>query len=385
MRQIRTSITMVLALGALACSDRPGQEPTGPLSAATTQAQCQAFRLSDLARRYLPASQHATARILVAELDSLVKAGSAAATDKGFDILALIEAAANQGPAGTPQDGSTLASATLACMNVGTIVLPIDFRAALTAGGFAVRGGPADPAGPILSRDQYAGIGVLSETTWPNVLGQRALIHGAPVAGAIFNESVVDIAYQWSSLPALPAINHGAIMGLCVENPGQLRLERVLGGSVHTILALRDPSFFLTCPNIAAARQPGINAAGPVGGSATGFSDFGPVDALGINLSYAGQPSTVQAGMPMTPGVRLFAQGAGGTPLPEVALTITLIQISGTGNLSGGTTKSTGTSGFETFPSLRVSAPGTYALLATASLAGYPTVQLQSAMFTVVP
>ena len=374
-----------LLLASLSCVDSPTQGVTAPAALATTQAACDFRTINDLVRNYLPAGVHSQVRTLLAQMEAAFKAGDrGGATNRGLDILVFVENAAKTGPSGAPAAGSALVNALLACMNTGAS-LPVDFSQELGPGGFAVRGGPTDPTSPILSRDSLAGIGILPEATWPGVLGRRALVFGQPNPAASFNELLVGSAYQWFTLPVLPQVNPGAIMGFCVANVApQLRVERVEGGSAHTLLFLKNASFFLTCPGGLSVSRPGINVAGPVGGSVKGFSDFGPVDALGINLSYLSQPSTVQAGAIINP-IRLFAQGNGATPLPEVTITMSLVTVSGSGALTGTLTKVTDTPGVETYPDLRVSAPGTYTLLATANLAGYGTVQLQSVTFTVTP
>jgi hypothetical protein len=375
-----------LLLGSLSCVDSSTQDVTAPPAHAVTQAVCDFRTLNDLVRNYLPTSVRPQVKALLTQMEAAFKSGDlGGATNRGFDVLVFVENAAKTGPSGTPAAGSSLVNGLLACMNVGA-TLPVDFSQELGTGGFAVRGGPSDPTGPVLSRDSLAGIGLTGSATWPAVLGRRALLFGQPDPTATFNELLVGSAYEWSTLPVLPAVNPGAIMGFCVSNIlPQLRVERVESTGAHSLLFLQSASFFLTCPSGLSVSAPGTNAAGPVGGSVKGFSDFGPVDALGINLSYLGQPSTVPAGAIISPAVRVLARGNGGTPLPEVTITLSLVTVSGTGSLSGTLTKVTGTPGVETFPDLRVSAPGTYALKATASLAGYATVVLQSANFTVTP
>ena len=108
------------------------------------------------------------------------------------------------------------------------------------------------------------------------------------------------------------------------------------------------------------------------------------MNALAVNLSFLIQPpSSVQAGTPFT--VRVLAQGNGGTPLPEVTMTLSLVQISGSGNLTGTTIRVTGANGFETFANLAVSQPGTYALQVSSALTGYAAAGQQSLTFTVTP
>lgn len=363
------------------CADSRQSETTGPATLATTQATCQFTIIPDLMRMYLAPADQAIARPLIIQMENFFNNGDLArATDKGFDILALIEAATNAGrQAGSPAAGSNFANAILACMSVGQPALPIDFSGALGAGAFAVRGGPTDPTGPVISRDNFSGVG-LQESTWQAVFGKRILIFGIPNPNTIFNELLVGAPHTWSTLPPSPVINPGAVIGFCVTNPGRYRVEESHQTTPHSILFLRDASSFLTCPAPIAPA-----ALGPVGGSAGGFSDFAPVDPVAINLAYLVQPSNVQAGQVIAPAVRIQSTGNGGTPLPEVAFVLSLVRISGNGNLSGSLRKLTGPTGIETFNNLRVSQPGTYALLVTASAVGFGTVTLQSNQFTVTP
>ncbi|HEV8125649.1 MAG TPA: hypothetical protein VGP80_15480 [Gemmatimonadales bacterium] len=368
---------------AVACVDSRQPTATDQPALATTDAACQFGVMNDLIRGYFAVIDRAPAKSLVAQMQQFFVGGDfLRATDKGFDVLALIESARNgHRQIGTPQAGSALANALLACMTVGSPALPIDFSGPLGPGGFGVRGGTTDPAAPVLSSDGLSGVG-LQESTWPAVFGKRVLLFGTPNPAATFQEILVGSPYAWSSLPPSPIINAGAVIGFCITNPGRYRIEESHTATPHSILFLRDASSFLAC---SAPAPIGTNALGPVGGSATGFSDFGVVDAQSINLSYLSQPSTVQAGQVITPSVRVLAKGNGGTPLPEVSSTLTLVRITGTGNLSGTLTNVTGSSGIETYDDLRVSSPGTYAIVVTASLSGFGTVQLQSNSFVVTP
>ncbi|MEO8656591.1 MAG: hypothetical protein ABI409_20895, partial [Ramlibacter sp.] len=177
--------------------------------------------MNDLIRRYFVAGDRAAAKNLVAQMQQFFNGGDfAKATDKGFDVLALIETVTTgHRQTGTPQAGSDLANALLGCMSVGQPALPIDFTGPLGPGGFAVRGGPMDPASPVFSSDNLSGVGV-KEFTWPVVFGQRVLLFGTPNPGAIFNEVLVGSPYDWSTVPAMPSVGAGAVIGFCINNPG---------------------------------------------------------------------------------------------------------------------------------------------------------------------
>jgi hypothetical protein len=372
-------------LGSFACGDARRADTTGPTSFAIGQATCNFTVMADLVRMYLPPADQGTAKTLIAQMKAFFNGGDLnKATDKGFDILALIAARTNAGTQiGTPQVGSQLINAMLACMSVGNPTLPINFSGPLGPGGIGVRGGATDLTGPVLSRDSFSGVG-LQESTWQAVFGQRVLLFGQPKPGAIFNELLVGPPYEWSTLPPKPSVNPGAVIGFCVSNIGRYRVEESHTATPHTILFLKDAGSFLSCPNFPLGPNPN-KVLGPVGGSATGFSDFAAVDAQAINLNYLNQPSTVQAGQIISPAVRIQATGNGSTPLPEVTIALTLVPVSGSGSLSGTKTKITSTTGIETFDDLRVSQPGTYTLLATSTAVGFGTTLLGSVQFTVTP
>lgn len=377
------ALAIATILGSFACGDAQRTDSTAPTSFATGQATCNFTVMADLVRMYLPAADQGPAKTLIAQMKAFFNGGDLTkATDKGFDLLALIAARTNAGTQiGSPQVGSQLINSLLACMSVGNPTLPIDFTGPLGPGGLGVRGGATDLTGAVLSRDSLSGVG-LQESTWPAVFGQRVLLFGQPKPGAIFNEVPVGPGYEWSTLPPKPSVNPGAVIGFCVSNIGRYRVEESHAAAPHSVLFLKDAGTFLSCPNFPLVPN---KVAGPVGGSATGFSDFAAVDAQAINLSYLNQPGTVQAGQIISPAVRIQASGNGGTPLPEVTITLTLVPVSGSGSLSGTKTKLTSSTGIETFDDLRVSQPGTYTLLATASGVGFGTTQLGSVQFTVTP
>ncbi|MEO8200255.1 MAG: hypothetical protein ABI679_07030, partial [Gemmatimonadota bacterium] len=191
------SLASMTAIVLTACSESARQAPTAPAAfEVTTNAQCQFGPMADLVRTYFSTADRPLVKSLVSQMQSLYNGGNRpAATDKGFDILAQVESATNNGrQVGTPQSGSTFANSVLACMSVGAVTLPIDFSQPLGVGAFAVRGGPNDPANPVVSRDQFSGVG-LQESTWPTVFGQRVLLFGTPNPATSFNELLVAAPY----------------------------------------------------------------------------------------------------------------------------------------------------------------------------------------------
>ena len=119
------------------------------------------------------------------------------------------------------------------------------------------------------------------------------------------------------------------------------------------------------------------------GGTLRGFSSFGGVDARAVHLDLLTAPRDAKAGQPISfpPGVQVRARGDGGTPLPEVSVTISVQGNQGSFTLSGTTTRVTGSDGIATFPDLSLDKPGGYVLLATSTLTGYAAAQVSSGMF----
>lgn len=396
---------LMAALALAACEGNPDESMTAPTARFDNASACSISNLRVAARRYFSSADRRVAMGLIRELQSSIGSDPAAAKDLGFDILALVaEANDAERARGKPRHGSDVANATLACMSVEAN-LPIPFGDALRHGAFQVRAGGTDPTPDIVSRDGFSGLGLLGNASWQSVFGIRTLVWGETAPQLTFMETVVDLPFRWSTIPAHPTVDEGLIMGFCVENPGNLRVAEKSANGAETILNLADPSFFLACPNLSAGSQATspmnrifawaadvlgpepLSAAvlnpGPVGGSTRGFSGFAVVDAGAVNLSFTQQPANIGVGQLFTPPVVVTAVGNGGTPLPEVTIRITLDPLHGTGPLDGRNVAVTGADGRAVFDRLFLKSPGTYQLVATATLSGFPQVQLGSAVFTV--
>ncbi|MGH7659032.1 MAG: hypothetical protein ACREL6_12425, partial [Gemmatimonadales bacterium] len=345
--------TVVMAALALAaCQGSPDQSLTDPTVQFDNNGPgCSINNLKSAARRYFSPADRRVAMGLIEELQEIVGSDPAGARDLGFDILALISEANDAGrPRGKPKDGSTMANAALGCMGVEED-LPIPFGDALRHGAFQVRAGATDPTPDIISQDGFSGLGLTGNASWQSVFDVRTLVWGQAAPQITFAEILVDLPFNWSTIPAHPTVNAGLIMGFCVENPGNLRVAEKSSDGTEQILNLVDPSFFLSCPNLAAgpeangpfgrilswaadalAPEPLHAAAlnpGPVGGSTRGFSGFGVVDAVAINLSFTQEPTNTTVNQFFTPPIVVTAVGNGGTPLPEVSIRISLVPVQG--------------------------------------------------------
>lgn len=402
--KFRYVLPAALLLAVVSCQDGPDQSLAAPNAEFAGGASCSINGAKSAAKVYFKGADQAKALGLIEQLQLQMNGNPAAARDLGFDVLALIAEVNNAGRAlGKPKDGSTLANAVLACTDINE-GFPDPFGDALRNGAFEVRGGPNDPTSNIVSKDGFSGLGLRGDATWAGIFGRRTLIWGTPAPRLTFQELLVDIPFIWSTVPASPQVPRGLIVGFCVPNPGNLRVAEQSANAPEVILNLVDPSFFLSCPNLLAGREPStmfgrvlawagqallpapLHAAaalGPVGGSTTGFSGFGAVDAQAINLSFTQQPTATTVRQPFVPPMQLLAAGNGGTPLPEVTVTISLVTIQGNGILDGRNSVVTVQDGLATFDRLFLTAPGTYQLVATATLAGFPSVQVTSNTFVV--
>ncbi len=402
--KFRYALPVALLLAVVSCQDGPDQSLGAPNPEFVGGVACSINGAKSAAKTYFTGADQARALGLIEQLQQQMNGSPAVARDLGFDVLALIAEANNAGrAAGKPKDGSTLANAVVACtdLNEG---YPDPLGDALRNGAFEVRGGPNDPTSNIVSKDGFSGLGLNGDATWLGIFGRRTLIWGTPAPRLTFQEVLVDIPFIWSTLPASPQVPKGLIVGFCVPNPGNLRVAEQSANAPEVILNLADPSFFLPCPNLIAGREPAtmfgrvlawagqallpapLHAAarlGPVGGSTTGFSGFGAVDAQAINLSFTQQPTASTVRQPFVPPVQLIAVGNGGTPLPQVTVKMSLVTLQGNGILDGQNSVVTVQDGLATFDRLFLTAPGTYQLVATASLSGFPSVQVTSSTFTV--
>jgi hypothetical protein len=231
-------VTACLGLAALGCGDNDsGSSPTSPQFAPSSTG-CDLATARGLVNSVFPTSARQTANNL---LQAIQNAGSksAAATNAGFDLFALI--AANW-PVPTV-DGSAFVNAVLTCQDVGTVSLPIDFSGALGAnGGFEVRGGSASDVAAAVTRDGAWGLepplDLSGEApvrlTWDlitnipvrfnppgNSVNKRLLVYGSPAANptdpAYSNEELVSNIFDWSTIPTA-TFSPGVVVGTCLTD-----------------------------------------------------------------------------------------------------------------------------------------------------------------------
>lgn len=414
-RSITAALFAVVTAGFLACGDRIDPSATtsptlapqlslSGLDAVVSSVPCDFRATRQAATRYFGSPAQQTAVGIIRQMQAAFGTDPAAVTSLGFDLLRLAAEVTDAGSQqGGAQDGSNLANADLACMALG-VALPIDFVAAFSAGGgFAVRGGPGDPTGPVFSRDGYSGIAP-PPTGWADWLGGRTLFYGYHLPNFSTVEQPVGDGYQWSTAPPRKSLNGDGVVAVCVENSGQLRL---LGEG--KILPLVDPAFLDCSAFLASVDAPagslfawagralraGLRSLAPTplaastflaktgtGGLPGEFSPFGAVNAGSVNLDFAVQPQDAVTGAIISAptGIQVRARGNGGTALPGVSITLTAGANFGSWTLSGSPTALTDANGVATF-FLSLDKPGGYTFTATSSYSGFTSQQVVSDAF----
>jgi hypothetical protein len=261
---------------AIGCSEKADGPPTGPEfhTITPTTSVCDVGHTSQLANSYFgPGRQQAVKKLV----DSLAVLSASALTkytvdakNMGFDIMAQIEGAVNDGTSGDPAVGSDLMNHLLLCMYNPTTeaasypeTFPESFTVSLTQtasahGAFGQRSGTS--TSPVLSRPTsapYTGVAPpTSSTQWGNVVTStpaRVVFYGRPVTSDLTNQT-----YEWKSIPHNVGINPYVIIGFCVDqatNPTTMVLEQSTGTTVVQAFAdayFLNPAAAGTCsPNLA--------------------------------------------------------------------------------------------------------------------------------------
>jgi hypothetical protein len=168
----------------------------------------------------------------------------------GFDIMAQIEGAVNDGTSGDPAVGSDLINHLLLCMYNPSSeaasypeTFPEDFTVSLTAaahGAFGERSGPSVAA--VLSRPfsaTYTGIAPPEGSTSWGVTNSpaRVVLYGRPAPVTPDDQQT----YDWRSIPHNATFSPNIIIGFCVDqiaNPTTMVLEQGVA-----VLAFADAYF----------------------------------------------------------------------------------------------------------------------------------------------
>ncbi|HEU4800833.1 MAG TPA: hypothetical protein VFS94_09380 [Gemmatimonadales bacterium] len=349
----------------------------------------------------------------------------------GFDLLAELAAMrdAESWSATMAPAGAALAVQLIACMNVETSgdISAAAFEAALAAdGGFAVRGGAADPAGDVLSADGSSG--VHAPLPWATWMGGRALFYGYPVA-TFATEISGGNAFDWSTVRAIadgntvPAAFVGpAVVALCADaapigaTQAQLRVQHLAKDDGGVILPIASGAF-LDCSGLALSPVDATTMGGRlmhallelvrpeplfastvaftgIGGLKGSFSPFEVVYGGQIVLTFVDQPANGDVNTPLIGTVgggelSVKVTGAEKTPWEGIDVHIDAVTNNGKGVTACGNDATTDEQGVAHFPDLTVSKAGGYFLVATTveatsdpDVAAYSTATVNSDRFT---
>lgn len=430
----RSRVPLCLALALVACegtSPAPTTRPDGPYPSAAVVGQllppgtalvCDLRDAQAYARDYFETAERRTVASLLRDMERALDDGRVAlARELGFDVLAVTADVADAfSAADGPGAGSDLANAVLACMDVGHGTA-VDFTGSLAAfGAFAVRGGTADPPyAPVLARlsSPQWGAEPLAPQSWADALDRRRLLHAHPLDAPDFtSETPVSTAYEWGAVPTPEAapFEGELVVGACLDaSDPRLRVQRA-----STILPFAALGFCDAAASGSSARRagPGRGTAdalaglagllagtlapsplqasslvGGVGGRLPSFSPVVVVNAGAVNLTFTVQP--VDAIVDEVIPVEVTARGNGGTPLPEVGVTLAIV-----GNnasfariiyyvdgqpldpADGPLVVTTGTDGVAAFR-VSLNKPGGFQLSATGDLSGFETRTTTSNLF----
>jgi hypothetical protein len=339
------------------------------------------------------------------------------AIDSGFSVLAHVAANIKSGNSDAG-NASSLTNGLLACMFSNPADLPAtfpeNFTVAVTpadSGGYDVRGGASDLAGPVFSRPvpgSFSGVAPSGSNTWPGILSgnvapKRIFVYGEP--------GFLPHTYDWRVIPRTTVFSPVAVVGVCLDansNATSLLHEN------NALLPFQDAAFLPVCngfasgpwtsPLLAQLGHWGLALFGPATLSATSsmnpgglagstgsiHSVFGPEVVDTVTLTFAVQPTDVAANQIITPPVVVLATEVGTTtPVPNVVITLTTLNNNGTPALLSGTlTGTTDATGTVTFADLSQSKTGGYLLVATASVNGRPAIAVptvNSTRFNVRP
>jgi hypothetical protein len=384
MRRPSNLLIAGLGLTALACSDR-GSTPTGPQLGPPALATlgCDVSGARNLANQLFPNGIKQIAQDSLGVIQNS-GAGTAASTNAGFGILALVS---TYGP-NSPQIGSNLANAILPCMNVGSS--PTDFTAALgPTGAFAVRGSSLTDAAAAVSHDGAWGMQPPLNSTWNTITvpaNTRLLAYGAPITAPGFTaEQQVGTIFDWFTIPTL-TFSPGVVVGTCIVDNGPQYL--IQHNALGEIVPSATTSF---CP-IGAASLRGAEGWGPTAIAQRVFDFFSPrpllATALGtrppggsigsLSPSVAVNPGTITLDFPKQiadgktfqpikfkdhSDVSVTVTPSGGTDLDGAAVELTAVSNLGTPVIAAGNTAIT-YDGVATFPNLTLSKAGGYRFVA---------------------
>src|SRR6266568_2413974 len=215
----------MVAVVAIGCSERNALPPQPTIDAnlaSTTGTTCNFQSLSVLANHYFSGPEAKLVRGIISAMQSS-GAFTTPAIDSGFSVLAHVAANIKSGNSDA-SDASSLTNGLLACMFSNPADLPAtfpeNFTVAVTpadSGGYDVRGGASDLAGPVFSRPvpgSFSGVAPSGSNTWPGILSgnvapKRIFVYGEP--------GFLPHTYDWRVIPRTTVFSPVAVVGVCLD------------------------------------------------------------------------------------------------------------------------------------------------------------------------
>ena len=424
MRRSIVALVPILGLVALgACnSDRDTTAPryiapSQSISANLTLA-CSFNTMSQDAKNYFATQDPVFT--MIGDMKTLYRTSVAAATPKGFDILARVAAARTSGAEiGTATAGGTFVLDVVGCMDVGPVPDKFTPAAALLAGVFEVRGN-SGPTGPALAMSSSPGVAATlasplwgaepANGDWTRAAATygRYLVYGYPLGA-----SVLTSGFELGTLPASlsgfvststdafrtglciaqaqggTTANRLVHLGAIVTDPNSVLQQGtnfcvnhvVSTGSTTWLAGLMNRAASWLAPRRALA-QPGFDG---IGGLPDGWSPFNPNGLQGssITITITQQPANTRVGLvdPVTVNV-----SDNGLVVPGALVTLSVFGNNGVPAnaviTSGGGPIATDKNGNATFP-MTIGKAGGYTLSVSGTLSGVPTGTVLSQMFNV--
>ena len=389
--------------------------------------KCSFTTASQLAGGYVTNNDTAkVVRTLIASMKT-AGAGTTAAANIGFDVLAHVSANISVDPDFTT--GSAFVNEIIKCMFTDPNAWPAsytaptpgpeDFSIALDParnGAFGVRGGAADPTTALVARlDAYSGVGPPTGSSWSTILAgntiARVLLYGRP---SIAQPGVdPNTFYNWRAVARNTTFSPAVIVGVCIDpntnafgdKKAVVRKQDQVGVS---FLPFADAAFlipgtscsggptglrqgfmgtlaqgifnlgtsFLGPKSLSASRM--LNPGGLAGATGGIHTDYGPDEVDSVFLSFVIQPHDARVcSVPAGSGcsgnqtispVTIVAKWRG-IPVGGVSITVVPVNNNGTpGEIRGDSTLVTGENGTVTYTNLGLTKPGGYALVTNAEL-----------------
>ena len=405
-------IVFGVGVGLAACADQTSDAPSAPVASVTTLTALPACDLggtNPLIAKYFGPVDAKTAKTLIDQITA-AGAGSVAARDRGFDLIALIAQNAAAGTGGDAGSASSLINSVTACMFTDLAefpeTYPEDYTVAVTtaaAGGLAVRGGATDATDPVISRGSFSGVAPQFGGTWAAMLAgnpapARLVLYGRPGS--------TPSSYDWKVLPRNIAFNPPAIVGVCVDvntaTTSMLHEEHV------GLLSFSDAYFLnpATCGSFSARtgfsywthqlaqvflpRPLAASAVNPggIGGSTGGIgSEFSANEVPTVSLTFTIQPpASVTVGQIFTVQVRATDPVTGAT---VGGTQVSIIAVNNNGvpkQLLGTLTQTTNNAGIATFGDLAFdpNSTGGFRLVVGGGVLGRPAISVGQATSTKV-